>query len=46
VDAKVATLAAPVVSAIERALEPWRLRRSRHRQEHLDQVDRALGAGG
>ena len=46
VDAKVAALAAPVMAAIEARAEPWRLRRSRHRNEHLDQVDRALGAGG
>ena len=34
------------VAAIEARGEPWRLRRSRHGHEHLDQVDRARGASG
>jgi len=44
-DRKVETLGAGVVDAIIAGGESWRLRRSLHRREHLDQIDRALAGG-
>ena len=44
VDRKIETLDAAVAAAISERGESWRLQRSTHRREHIEQIERALAA--